>query len=163
MSTGSGRIDPEFIFLVQIKMYIERTFVRHLFSSRYVEAEPSWAKQLEGEMTLGRKRVTFRFLPLLLLLFHILLFLLVILIIIMEGMRTSGSSSSTNLSLSYSSSSSPPPSSSSSSWKEEGLHFPPQVHLLLQQQAYQSTWPLSLSTIFFIEAHYCSFDSNDQQ
>ena len=143
--------------------------MRHIFSSRYVEAEPSWAKQLEGEMTPGRKRVTFRFLPLLhlipllLFLFHILLFLLVILIIIMEGMGTSGSSSSTNLSLSYSSSSSPPPtSSSSSSWKEEGLHFPPQVHLLLQQQAYQSTWPLSLSTTFFIEAHYCSFDSNDQ-
>ena len=27
---------------------------------RYVEAEPAWAKQLEGEMTLGRKRIVFR-------------------------------------------------------------------------------------------------------
>ena len=32
--------------------------------TRYVEAEPSWAKQLEGEMTLGRKRIVFRFLNL---------------------------------------------------------------------------------------------------
>ena len=75
-----------------------RTKKKCKFSSRYVEAEPSWAKQLEGEMTLGRKRVTFRFLPLLFLippllpLFHILPLLLLILPIIMEGMGTSGSS-----------------------------------------------------------------------
>ena len=30
------------------------------FLDRYVEAEPVWAKQLEGEMTLGRKRIVFR-------------------------------------------------------------------------------------------------------
>ena len=27
---------------------------------RYVDAEPSWAKQLEGEMTRGRHVITFR-------------------------------------------------------------------------------------------------------
>ena len=27
---------------------------------RYVDAEPSWAKQLEGEMTRGRRVITFR-------------------------------------------------------------------------------------------------------
>ena len=68
--------------------------MHHIFSSRYVEAEPSWAKQLEGEMTLGRKRVTFRFLVLLHL--HTLFLLL---IIIMEGKRTSGSSKSSSSSL----------------------------------------------------------------
>ena len=104
---------------------VEMTFVCHLFSSRYVEAEPSWAKQLEGEMTLGRKRVTFRFLVFVHL--HSLLLLLT-----------------------------PPPHHHNG--RKEDFRFLQKFIFKLAREP-----SLSLLTIFFIEAHFCSLDSNDQQ
>ena len=54
-------MNPYVLQHIQFKLMAD---IDKFIVTRYVEAEPSWAKQLEGEMTLGRKRIVFRFLNL---------------------------------------------------------------------------------------------------